>query len=89
MLYKSKSWALFIKLLARPIIPLSDKRASPTIFKQYNKMLKTPKTVAPSALTPFKNNHCDGPTILLGGGLRVRGQGPNMKMAFYEMASGG
>ena len=42
-------------------------------------MLKTPKTVAPSALTP-KNIHCDRAHHSAGRGRQGRGQGPNMKM---------
>ena len=53
----------------------SDKRASSAILKQYDKMLKTPKTVAPSALTPFKNIHCDGAHHSAGRGLQGRGAG--------------
>ena len=50
-------------------------------------MLKTPKPVAPSAANLLKTFTVTGPTILLGGGLRVGGQGSNIKMACDEMAS--
>ena len=53
--------------------PDRERRERGSGERRYNKMLKTPKPVAPSALTPSKNIHCDGAHHSAGRGPQGRG----------------